>query len=108
MTTEAVRLEAVRKEYGGVVALDGVSIGFPRGSFTAVMGPSGSGKSTFLHCAAGLDRPTSGSVVLDGEELSGLSETKLTVQRRGRGGGGVFGGHTVSGVAGGGNNKPPP
>src|SRR5256885_2809329 len=84
MTTEAVRLEAVRKEYGGVVALDGVSISFPRGSFTAVMGPSGSGKSTFLHCAAGLDRPTSGSVVLDGEELSGLSETKLTVQRRER------------------------
>ncbi|HET6708818.1 MAG TPA: ABC transporter ATP-binding protein, partial [Amycolatopsis sp.] len=41
---DAVRLEAVRKEYGGVVALDGVSISFPRGGFTAVMGPSGSGK----------------------------------------------------------------
>jgi len=82
---EAVRLEAVHKDYGkNVVALDGVSISFPRGGFTAVMGPSGSGKSTFLHCAAGLDRPTSGRVVLDGEELGGLSETRLTKLRRDR------------------------
>jgi putative ABC transport system ATP-binding protein len=82
---DAVRLEAVRKEYGeGVVALDGVSISFPRGGFTAVMGPSGSGKSTFLHCAAGLDRPTSGRVVLDGQDLDGKSETHLTKLRRDR------------------------
>jgi len=81
--SEAVRLEAVRKEYGkGVVALDGISIAFARGGFTAVMGPSGSGKSTFLHCAAGLDRPTSGRVVLDGQELAGLNETRLTKLRR--------------------------
>src|SRR3569833_2773582 len=84
MTNEAVRLEAVRKEYGGVVALDGVSISFPRGGFTAVMGPSGSGKSTFLHCAAGLDRPTSGRVVLDGQDLDGKNETYLTKLRRDR------------------------
>lgn len=82
---DAVRLDGVRKEYGkGVVALDGVTLTFPRGGFTAVMGPSGSGKSTFLHCAAGLDRPTSGSVVLDGQELAGMSETKLTKLRRDR------------------------
>src|SRR3954467_547951 len=84
-TADAVRLEAVRKEYGeGVVALDGVSIAFPRGGFTAVMGPSGSGKSTFLHCAAGLDRPTSGRVVLDGQDLDGKNETSLTKLRRDR------------------------
>ncbi|WP_370945642.1 ABC transporter ATP-binding protein [Amycolatopsis sp. cg5] len=85
---DAVRLDGVRKVYGkgdsGVAALKGVTIGFPRGGFTAVMGPSGSGKSTFLHCAAGLDRPTSGSVVLDGQDLSTLSETKLTKLRRDR------------------------
>ena len=81
-TGEAVRLESVRKDYGRVTALDGVSLSFPRGGFTAVMGPSGSGKSTFLHCAAGLDRPTSGSVRLDGQELAKLSETRLTKLRR--------------------------
>jgi putative ABC transport system ATP-binding protein len=85
---DAVRLDAVCKSYGkgdsGVTALDGVSVGFPVGSFTAVMGPSGSGKSTFLHCAAGLDQPTSGSVVLDGEELTGMGETALTKLRRER------------------------
>ena len=81
-TGEAVRLESVRKEYGRVTALDGVSLSFPRGGFTAVMGPSGSGKSTFLHCAAGLDRPTSGSVLLDDRDLGTLSETQLTKLRR--------------------------
>jgi len=83
-----VRLTDVRKTYGGkrnsVTALDGVTIGFPRASFTAVMGPSGSGKSTFLHCAAGLDRPTSGSVLIEDDELSTLSETDLTRLRRDR------------------------
>jgi putative ABC transport system ATP-binding protein len=85
---DVVRLTSVRKVYGsqrnGVVALDGVTIGFARGSFTAVMGPSGSGKSTLLHSAAGLDRPTSGSVMLDGVELSDLSEAALTRLRRDR------------------------
>ncbi|HEY4453249.1 MAG TPA: ABC transporter ATP-binding protein [Pseudonocardiaceae bacterium] len=88
MDGEIVRLHDVVKLYGsersGVRALDGVTIGFRAGSFTAVMGPSGSGKSTFLHCAAGLDRPTSGSVLLDGQELSALSERKLTELRRAR------------------------
>jgi putative ABC transport system ATP-binding protein len=85
---EVVRLESVHKAYGGsknaVTALDGVSIGLNRGTFTAVMGPSGSGKSTFLHCAAGLDRPTSGSVLLDGVDLSPLNERELTKLRRER------------------------
>jgi putative ABC transport system ATP-binding protein len=67
-----------------VTALDDVSIGLNRGTFTAVMGPSGSGKSTFLHCAAGLDRPTSGSVVLDGVDLAPLGERELTKLRRER------------------------
>ncbi|MBB4687434.1 ABC transporter ATP-binding protein [Amycolatopsis jiangsuensis] len=84
MENEAVRLLAVRKHYGQVAALDGVDLSFPRGGFTAVMGPSGSGKSTFLHCAAGLDRPTSGSVHLDGQDLAELSETRLTKLRRDR------------------------
>ncbi|MCX4748154.1 ABC transporter ATP-binding protein [Kitasatospora sp. NBC_01287] len=85
---EVVRLQDISKTYGNaknrVAALDGVTIGLRRGSFTAVMGPSGSGKSTFLQCAAGLDRPTSGSVMLDGTELSGLNERELTKLRRRR------------------------
>ena len=76
------------KVYGSgksaVQALDAVSIELRRGTFTAVMGPSGSGKSTFLNCAAGLDRPTSGSVWLGDVELSTLDETKLTEVRRQR------------------------
>jgi putative ABC transport system ATP-binding protein len=88
LTADVVRLTDVRKTYGGkrtsVVALDGVSIGFGRATFTAVMGPSGSGKSTFLHCAAGLDRPTGGSVAVDGQDLGELSEVDLTRVRRER------------------------
>ncbi|GAA4446243.1 ABC transporter ATP-binding protein [Phytohabitans houttuyneae] len=83
-----VRLAAVRKTYGkgggAVTALDGVTVDFPAGTFTAVMGPSGSGKSTLLHCAAGLDAPTSGEVALAGTPLTGLDETRLTVLRRDR------------------------
>lgn len=78
-------LTEVRKVYGRRVhALAGVTLGFQRGTFTAVMGPSGSGKSTFLHCAAGLDRPTSGSVVLDGQEITRMKERRLTELRRER------------------------
>ncbi|MFD5899812.1 ABC transporter ATP-binding protein [Streptomyces sp. NPDC060366] len=84
----AVRLDAVTKVYGrgesAVHALRGIDIAIPRGSFTAVMGPSGSGKSTFLHCAAGLDRPSGGTVALGGQELTALGETALTRMRRDR------------------------
>jgi putative ABC transport system ATP-binding protein len=65
-----------------VRALDGVSIDFPRGKFTAIMGPSGSGKSTLMHMLAGLDRPTAGEVVIDGVSLSGLDDAELTQLRR--------------------------
>jgi putative ABC transport system ATP-binding protein len=65
-----------------VRALDGVTVGFPSGRLTAIMGPSGSGKSTLMHILAGLDRPTSGSVVLDGVDLSTLDDAKLTELRR--------------------------
>lgn len=87
-TTDAVLLTDVHKTYGRhdhqVRALDGVTTRFARGSFTAIMGPSGSGKSTLLQCAAGLDQPTSGSVLLDGYELSEMDETELTMLRRDR------------------------
>jgi putative ABC transport system ATP-binding protein len=87
-TEEVIRLQGVRKVYGkgagSVVALDGITLGFDSGSFTAVMGPSGSGKSTFLHVAAGLDTPSEGEVWLGGVNLSGRSETELTVLRRER------------------------
>src|SRR4051812_27897226 len=69
---------------GQVRALDGVTLSMARGTFTAVMGPSGSGKSTLLQLAAGLDRPTSGRVVLAGTDLTGLPETALTRLRRER------------------------
>jgi putative ABC transport system ATP-binding protein len=75
-------VEVAKVHPGGVRALDGVTVGFDRGSFTAVMGPSGSGKSTLLHCAAGLDRPTSGRVTLAGQDIGGLREPKLTSVRR--------------------------
>jgi putative ABC transport system ATP-binding protein len=84
----AVAIRDVRKVYGrgesSVVALDGVDAAFAPGTFTAIMGPSGSGKSTFLHVAAGLDRPTSGAVVLGDTEITKLSERRLTILRRKR------------------------
>ncbi|MGW5413002.1 ABC transporter ATP-binding protein [Actinomadura geliboluensis] len=85
---EAVEMDTVSRVYGkgagAVAALRQVSVSLPKGGFTAVMGPSGSGKSTFLQCAAGLDRPTAGSVRLGGTELTGMNETELTVLRRER------------------------
>ncbi|MCM2578001.1 ABC transporter ATP-binding protein [Streptomyces meridianus] len=84
----ALALHEVTKHYGSgenrTQALKGISVELARGSFTAVMGPSGSGKSTFLHCAAGLDRPSSGEVWLGGTPLSGMRESRLTRLRRDR------------------------
>jgi putative ABC transport system ATP-binding protein len=65
-----------------VEALRGVSVGFGRGEFAAIMGPSGSGKSTLMHLMAGLDAPTSGQVRIDETELSGLDDARLTRLRR--------------------------
>ncbi|BCK67945.1 ABC transporter ATP-binding protein [Streptomyces platensis] len=76
------------KVYGSgdtrVVALDHVSIDFREGEFTAIMGPSGCGKSTLMHCAAGLDSPSSGSVRVGTTELSTLGDRQLTALRRDR------------------------
>src|SRR6187402_2554453 len=65
-----------------VDALDGVTTGFERDRFTAIMGPSGSGKSTLMHILAGLDKPTSGRVELDGVDITGLDDGELTELRR--------------------------
>ncbi|MEU6954050.1 ABC transporter ATP-binding protein [Streptomyces sp. NPDC045714] len=86
----ALGLEGVSRSYGRrgssrrTMALDGVSCAVPAGGFTAVVGPSGSGKSTFLQVAAGLDRPTSGTVRIAGTDLGSLSEAALTRLRRDR------------------------
>ncbi|MFI5958617.1 ABC transporter ATP-binding protein [Cryptosporangium sp. NPDC051539] len=89
MTTDAAaRAERATKTYGrgetAVTALDDVTIAFPSGQFTAIMGPSGSGKSTLMHCLAGLDPLTSGQVFLGDTDLSTLSDTALTKLRRER------------------------
>jgi len=65
-----------------VEALDGVTLDLPVGAFTAIMGPSGSGKSTLMHVLAGLDKPTSGTIAIDGVDLSQLDDRKLTELRR--------------------------
>jgi len=84
----AARAEAVRKTYGTgdatVVALDDVTIGIPRGRFTAIMGPSGSGKSTLMHCLAGLDTVDSGLLQIGDVELTTLDDKRLTRLRRDR------------------------
>ena len=76
----------VRRRYGegaaAVDALAGVTVSFERGRFSAIMGPSGSGKSTLMHILAGLDRPTGGSVTLDGTEITRLDDGDLTRLRR--------------------------
>src|SRR5437016_628390 len=82
----AVAAADLVKVYGSgdtaVYALGGVTASFATARFTAIMGPSGSGKSTLMHCLAGLDTPTSGSVRIGTAELSGLSDRTLTLLRR--------------------------
>ncbi|MER5948864.1 ABC transporter ATP-binding protein [Streptomyces sp. NPDC001904] len=84
----SVVLESVSRSYPNgedpVTALDDVTARFGHGTFTAVMGPSGSGKSTLLQCAAGLERPTSGRVVVAGQDLARLNDRRLTELRRDR------------------------
>lgn len=65
-----------------VKALDGITLQIEQGSFTAIVGTSGSGKSTLLHMLGGLDTPTGGSVVVDGQSLDGMSRSELTIFRR--------------------------
>ena len=90
MTTVAapaiVRAQELTRVFGegdtAVRALDSVSVDFPEGKFAAIMGPSGSGKSTLMHLLAGLDRPTSGTVTIDGVDLATLDDGDLTELRR--------------------------
>ena len=87
-TRVCARADELIKVYGSgdtaVRALDRVSVAFPVGSFTAIMGPSGSGKSTLMHCLAGLDTPTSGKIIIGDLEITGLSDRRLTAVRRDR------------------------
>jgi putative ABC transport system ATP-binding protein len=86
LTDLAARAVDVVKVYGSgpteVRALDGVSVGFPKGRFSAIMGPSGSGKSTLMHCLAGLDRITGGEIWIGDVNLGTLGERQLTRLRR--------------------------
>src|SRR3954469_11555408 len=83
-----VSAHEVTRRYGegdaAVDALRGVSLDFPAGAYTAIMGPSGSGKSTLMHILAGLDRPTSGTVVIDGRDITQMNDGELTQLRRDR------------------------
>jgi putative ABC transport system ATP-binding protein len=84
----ALAVEGLTKRHGSgagaVDALVGVDLAFARGTFTAIMGPSGSGKTTFLACVAGLERPTSGRVLLDDTDVTHWDETARTRMRRDR------------------------
>lgn len=83
---EILKVENLRKEYGRgeakVTALDGISFSVERGDFVAIIGPSGSGKSTLLHILGGVDKPTSGKVYVNGEDVYGRSEEQLAIFRR--------------------------
>ena len=81
-----LQTQDLKKYYGAgdtqVKALDGVNLAVEQGEFVAIVGTSGSGKSTLLHMLGGLDRPTSGTVTVDGQELFSLGEEALTIFRR--------------------------
>jgi putative ABC transport system ATP-binding protein len=85
-STAVVSATDLHRRYGAgetaVEALRGVSLDVERGKVTAIMGPSGSGKSTLMNILAGLDRPTEGSVLVDGIDITGLNDKKLTLLRR--------------------------
>jgi putative ABC transport system ATP-binding protein len=85
-TGTVVSASGVTRRYGSgdtaVDALRGIDLAIDRGRLTAVMGPSGSGKSTLMHILAGLDKPTSGSVTIDGTEITTLKDSDLTKLRR--------------------------
>ena len=83
---ELLKVENITKEYGSgstlVKALDNVSFSVQRGEFLAIIGPSGSGKSTLLHILGGVDRPTSGKVFMDGQDIYAQDEENLAIFRR--------------------------
>ncbi len=88
VVTVAARVVDARRTFGAggtsVHALDGVTVGFPAGAFTAIMGPSGSGKSTLMHCMAGLDTLTSGQAYVGETDLATLTDRERTILRRDR------------------------
>ena len=83
-----IRCTDVRKVYrqgeAEIIALGGVSLEIPRGSFAAIMGPSGSGKSTLLHLIGGLDRPSDGELLVDGRLIAQMADDEITLFRRKR------------------------
>lgn len=83
---EILRVSALKKTYGkgdtAVEALKGINLSVQKGEFIAIVGTSGSGKSTLLHMLGGLDRPTSGSVSIDGKDIFTLKDEELTIFRR--------------------------
>ncbi len=83
---EILRVEDLKKTYGKgetlVKALDGINFKVDKGEFVAIVGASGSGKSTLLHLLGGVDRPTSGKIIIDGEDVYSLNETNLAIFRR--------------------------
>ncbi len=86
MTRPLIQVSGLKKHYqmGGTIvrALDGVDLGIPARTFTVVMGPSGSGKSTLLYLLGGLDRPSSGEILINGERLDQMDENALALFRR--------------------------
>ena len=83
---EILKIENVKKEYANgdkkLYALDEVSLTINQGEFVAIVGPSGSGKSTLLHIIGGIDKPTSGNVLINGTDISTLRSDKMTIFRR--------------------------
>lgn len=83
---EILKVENLKKTYGKgntlIKALDGISFTVNKGEFVAIVGASGSGKSTLLHLLGGVDRPTSGKIIIDGEDIYKLNETNLAIFRR--------------------------
>lgn len=83
---EIVRVENLSKQYGSgetaVEALNNISFSVKKGEFVAIVGPSGSGKSTLLHMLGGVDKPTSGKVIIDNTDIYSLNETQLAIFRR--------------------------